>query len=156
MPDQSAVPPRYRVHDEYVLEEIRGRFVHGNRRERLQLLAEVYAAKPLPYELARLVLDDPDPMIRRWMARNATDLDFRERIERPWPERKSTEPTAINPFTGEPGTISEDGDEETGSAVPGRKPEDEYKYPDRNLWDHLRGLDPVWWTPPLRKMGVER
>ena len=21
---------------------------------------------------------------------------------------------------------------------------------------HLGGLDPVWWTPPLRKMGVER
>ncbi len=99
---------RYAALDDYVLEEIRGRYVHGTRDDRMRVLVEVYEGKGLPYELAALVVDDPDPQIRRWMAKNARDLDFRQRI-----------------FEAVPTT-----------AENLRKPA-EYRYSDRNLWDRL-------------------
>lgn len=99
---------RYAALDDYVLEEIRGRYVHGTRDDRIRVLVEVYEGKGLPYELAALVVDDPDPLLRRWMAKNARELDFRERIF-------ETLPTTAENL---------------------RKPV-EYKYSDRNLWDRL-------------------
>jgi hypothetical protein len=71
--------PRYGAHDEYILGEIRARYVHGDRDERLRVLAEAYQEKALPFAIAKLAVSDPDPILRRWMAQNATDLDFRER-----------------------------------------------------------------------------
>src|SRR6185503_8814872 len=93
MPDSAQTfLPRYGLHDWYVTEELRGSYLQANRDGRLQLLSETYATKALPFELARLVLDDADPAIRRWMAKNAYELDYREPIYRQAEEqRKETE-----------------------------------------------------------------
>jgi hypothetical protein len=72
--------PRYAVKDAYVLEELRGLLIHGTREERLRTLADAYAGGPLPYDLAVIALNDQEPLVRRWMAANAKDLDFRERV----------------------------------------------------------------------------
>jgi hypothetical protein len=69
---------RYVAQDEYILEEIQRRFLAGDRDERIRVLDEAYRAKGLPYKLALVVLEDPDPIVRAWLAMNARDLDFRE------------------------------------------------------------------------------
>jgi hypothetical protein len=76
--DEGMVPNRYRVWDAYTKAEFQHHFANGSRQERLQLLAECYAdGGYLPYKLASLVLEDSDPEIRLWMAKNARYLDYR-------------------------------------------------------------------------------
>lgn len=122
------LPDRYSVHDEYVLEEIRQRFKHGDRDERIRVLEEVYLARPLadrreypllqrlPYEHARLFVQDPDPIVRFWLARNARNLDYREEV------------------------LDADPEEEVLDADPEKELEHStrYRFPKRNLWNFLR------------------
>ena len=116
--EPTKAPHRYQRWDEYTIAEVGRRFASGTREDRLELLSECYAERrSLPYEIASQVLDDPDTTIRLWMAKHARDLDLRERI---WTERPEHKPEAAKAATAE------------------RKPEDEYKYPDRNLWEVLR------------------
>jgi hypothetical protein len=143
--EPTKAPHRYQRWDEYTIAEVGRRFTSGTREDRLELLSECYAeGRSLPYEIASQVLDDPDPTIRLWMAKHARNLDLRERIWTPRPEHKPSAPTAVNPFTGQPFTGSESDNEDAEEANEKRKPEDEYKHPDRNLWGRLeQDADPL-------------
>ncbi len=71
--------PRYAAQDAYILEEIRGRYLNGTRQERLDVLQELNEASDdgsIPFEIAVLAVEDPDRIVRRWLAQNAKELDF--------------------------------------------------------------------------------
>jgi hypothetical protein len=115
--EPTKAPHRYQRWDEYTIAEVGRRFASGSCSDRLDLLRECYAeGRSLPYEIASQVLNDPDPMMRLWMAKHARDLDLRERN---WAAPLEQKP------------------EDAEGATEERKPESGYKYPDRNLWEKL-------------------
>ncbi|MBI2200061.1 MAG: hypothetical protein HYU42_15920 [Candidatus Rokubacteria bacterium] len=76
--------PRYAIHDAYVVAELRSQYEAADVQGRITLLEGLYRSPEyrddrLPYELALLAVSDPSVEVRRWIARNARHLDYRER-----------------------------------------------------------------------------
>jgi len=72
--------PRYRVHDAYIIAELQSRYESADAAGRVTLLTQLYADEdhqPL-YEIALLAVTDPSVEVRRWVAKNARYLDYRE------------------------------------------------------------------------------
>lgn len=67
---------RYSSIDLYVLERLKLEYKAGNVKDRIRLLARLtkrkgpFDFKPLPYEIALLALEDPDSLVRAWVAKN--------------------------------------------------------------------------------------
>ncbi len=71
---------RYRILDAYTLEELRREYEASDVTGRIRLLRNLYRGTDrLPYEFALRVVEDPNPQVRAWIARNGIDLDYRER-----------------------------------------------------------------------------
>jgi hypothetical protein len=76
--------PRYAVHDAYVVAELRSQYEAADTQGRIKLLEDLsggpeYRDARLPFELTLLAVSDPSVEVRRWIARNARHLDYRER-----------------------------------------------------------------------------
>ena len=72
--------PRYSTLDAYTMEEVRREFEASDATGRIRLLRKLYReTERLPYEFALRVVEDPNPQVRAWFARNGVDLDYRER-----------------------------------------------------------------------------
>ncbi len=76
--------PRYAVHDAYVVAELRAQYEAADVHGRIKLLEGLYLSPEyrdhrLPYDLILLAASDPSVEVRRWIARNARHLDYRER-----------------------------------------------------------------------------
>jgi hypothetical protein len=72
--------PRYAVEDEYVVQEMILLYKSANAQKRIELLS-VWQGQSywrLPFEVAKLAVQDPDDSVRYWMARNASHLDYRD------------------------------------------------------------------------------
>jgi len=76
--------PRYAVHDPYVVADLRSQYETADVHGRIKLLEGLYLSPEyrdhrLPYQLVLLAATDPSVEVRRWIARNARHLDYRER-----------------------------------------------------------------------------
>ncbi len=71
---------RYAFSDEYAIQEMALLYRSANTQRRIELLADWngHAAYWMPFEIARLAVEDPDDGVRYWMARNAKNLDYRD------------------------------------------------------------------------------
>ena len=77
-PEKCAPADRYAFHDEYILQEMTLLFRSANAQERIRLLAGWNEpTKGLPFEIAKLAIEDQNESVRYWMARNAGELDYR-------------------------------------------------------------------------------
>lgn len=77
---------RYAMPDAYVLQEMLLLYGAANSRKRIELLADWYKESNwsrLPFDLAKLAVEDPDQSVRHWIARNGQNLDYR-----PWDREK--------------------------------------------------------------------
>jgi hypothetical protein len=79
--------PRYAVHDSYAVAELRSRYEAADPHGRITLLEGLYLGSEdrdyrLPYELILLAASDAAVEVRRWIARNARHLDYREQDSR--------------------------------------------------------------------------
>ena len=71
---------RYGILDAYTLEEVGREYEASDVTGRIRLLRKLYRGTDrLPYEFALRVVEDPNPQVRAWIARNGRDLDYRER-----------------------------------------------------------------------------
>ncbi len=70
---------RYGTLDAYTLEEVRREYEASDVTGRIRLLRKLYSETDrLPYEFALHVVEDPNPQVRAWIARNGITLDYRE------------------------------------------------------------------------------
>lgn len=86
--------PRYGIQDSYTTAKLSRSYESRDSRRRIRLLRRLYrqGVRP-PYDLALKAVTDSDPSVREWMAREAQDLDYRERrYVLPQPEEDSTLP----------------------------------------------------------------
>jgi hypothetical protein len=83
---------RFAVEDEYVVSEMILLYKAANALKRIELLAEWHQSPiRLPFEVAKLAVEDQDESVRYWMARHARDLDYREGPRSDEPDDKHTE-----------------------------------------------------------------
>jgi len=83
---------RYDVIDAYTLEEVRREYEASDAKGRIDLLRRVYrTTKPSApaYEVALLAVEDPNPYVRAWIARNGYCLDYGEGrfVDNEWIEK---------------------------------------------------------------------
>jgi hypothetical protein len=100
---------RYAIHDSYIIEEMRGRYLSSSPKDRLRFLQQLqeesfFTYDQLPFEVAILTVKDTDPIIRNWIARNGRYLDYREIVS--FDKQQNESPL-------------------------------KYRFPDRNLWEIL-------------------
>ena len=73
--------PRYAIIDAYTLEELRREYTIADAKGRVSLLKKLYrqSSYRIPFEIARLAVEDPEVEVREWIARNGKYLDYSER-----------------------------------------------------------------------------
>ena len=74
--------PRYAIIDAYTLEELRREYTIADAKGRVSLLKKLYrqsSSDRIPFEIARLAVEDPEVEVREWIARNGKYLDYSER-----------------------------------------------------------------------------
>lgn len=75
---------RYAIHDRYILEELRRAYVSSDGPGRIRLLRRLYRGITgyrrgegrVPFEIARLAVEDPSVEVRQWIARHGKYLDY--------------------------------------------------------------------------------
>jgi hypothetical protein len=108
---------RYRFPDTYTIAELRLEYEGRDPSERIELLESFYAAKQRPpYELALLAVQDASARVRYWLARNASDLDYREATGSK-DDSGSTDLTYRYPDRDLSGRLAQDSDEVVRAGV---------------------------------------
>ncbi len=70
---------RYDVWDAYTLEELRRKYTRADAKGRVSLLKELYSDSKgglIPFEIARLAVEDENVEIREWIALHGRFLDY--------------------------------------------------------------------------------
>jgi len=73
---------RYDLEDEYVLEELRREYQCAEAAGRIRLLQQLQGPRrdrQIPFEVARLAVEDASAEVRQWLARHGQLLDYRYR-----------------------------------------------------------------------------
>ena len=74
---------RYDILDAYTLEELRREYTRADAKGRISLLKELYDQQdgnPIPFDIARLAVEDSEVEVREWIALHGAFLDYSEKI----------------------------------------------------------------------------